>query len=169
MKNTIKVVGLYICMVILGAGCSTAKLGDNKLGPVPVPAIAAAADVAQPGAGKIITRAEGAIAAYVEAKGSTNAPFGGLPFTTETVIILKQPVAGLTITPDQIDTIRRTRTPIAPPAIVEAITLDQLAETPKAGGWTDIINRVNEIRENLAGTNSASLNDEALEALVVTP
>jgi len=149
-------------------GCGTVKLGDNKVGPIPVPVVAAAADVAQPGAGKIITRAEGAIAAYVEAKNATNAPFGGLPFTTETVIILKQPVDGLTITRDQIDTIRRTRTPIAPPAIVEAITLDQLAEKPASPGWGSLLDRVNEIRENLSTTNTANLNADALEALGVT-
>lgn len=169
-------VALVFILAHLLTGCSTAKLGDNKVGPIPVPVVAAAADVAQPGAGKIITRAEGAISAYVDAKNATNAPFGGRPYTEEVVVLLREPVTGLTVKRDQIDTIRRTRTEIPSDPIVEEITLDQLADDGpstavremlknEAFGWADILKRVEDIRGFLVATNHTVINPDDTNAL----
>ena len=160
-------IGLFAAILSMCGGCSTIKenidLGDGKVaGIVPVSAVAAGANVAQPGLGKAINAGEAVLSSM---RNKDAGPFGGLAFTTEYTVMLKEPASeGQTvITHEQIGTVTRRRIPVMPSPITDEISFDDVATNSGKSGWAAILDSLGAIQSNInAGTGTTS---EAIDIL----
>lgn len=164
-------IGIMLKCCLMLTGCSTIQkhvdLGDGQvLDVVPVAAVAAGANIAQPGLGKAINTAEGYLAGMRDqAKG----PFGGLPVATKFTLTLTTPATeGQTIIPqDQIGKIYRERSAIVPAPITDEVSIGEFfaQSTNTAGRWSAILDQIKTIQSNQAEAVTGDVDPEVIEAL----
>lgn len=164
-------IGIMLKSCLMLTGCSTIKkhidLGDGQvLDVVPVAAVAAGANFAQPGAGKLVNAAESYLAGN---RADKEGPFGGLPVATKYTLTLKTPATeGQTIIPhDQIGKIYRERSAIMPAPITDEVSVEQFfaQSTNSAGRWQAILEQIKTIQSNQAEVVTEDADPEVIKAL----
>lgn len=177
MKTTTSgiISGLIIIVMatssMITSGCNTIKkhvdLGDGQvLDVIPVSAVAAGANLAQPGAGKAVNALEGFLA---ERRDEAKGPFGGLPVATRYTIALKTPASdGQTIIQqEQIEKIYRHRSAIVPDPITDEVSMEPIfaQSTNTAGRWQAILDQIKTIQSNQAEAITGDVDADVIEAL----